>query len=299
MIFSDFIESMTSSSTKTKIINDLTAARDEFNAHVEPCYKSFQSQFGGYTFKADELRAINELFLEDFNVKSRDNFIVNSYDKALAFTVDKIEMVMRMLEDNLAADIMRDAMTLKQVNLIQLSEVISFVVRFSRRLLNYVITVETKYAGTDTGSSSTGMKPAEVNWIQQNIPYYIQALNIISGDTGKVKESMDKIPDVLLQRGKVDATVRLVGAEGDPLKLKFIPVVLNPFYHVGMRIAEYQAARYHEAKHEQQVISAKILYLRAKLDGREDAKRESIIERYEDLLSRMTYKLHKLEEDAS
>lgn len=298
MIFSDFVDSLSTSSTKSKIVNDLIAARDEFNNHVEPCYKTFQSQFGNYEFKAPQLRAINERFLEDFSVKSRDNFIITSYKKALTYTSDKIDMVMAMLEDNLTADIMRDALTLKQVNLLQLSEIISFVVRFSRRMLNYVVSVETSYVGGGSEMSSS-MKPAEVNWIQKNIPYYIQALNILSTDRGKATEILDRVPDVLLQRGKVDDSVRLAGPTGDPFQLKFIPVVLNPFYHVGMRIAEYQAARYHEAKHEQQVIAAKILYLRSKLDGREDAKRESIIERYEDLLSRMTYKLHQLEEDAT
>lgn len=298
MIFSDYVGSMVPSSTKTKIIADLESARDEFKNQVEPSYKTFQAQFGGYEFKADALRLVDGLFTEEFKHKSRDNFITNSFDKALVNIPAKIDSVIRMLEDNLTADILRDALTLRQANLLQLSEVLSFTVRFSRRLLNYVISVETDNAGT-SGKPSLSMKPAEVNWIQRNIPHYIVALNMIATGEAKFKEVMEKIPDVLLRQGEVDSTVRLVGPAADPLNFNFIPVVLNPFYHIGMRIAEYQAARYHEAKHEQQVIAAKILYLRSKLDGREDAKRESIIERYEDLLGRMTYKLHKLEEDAS
>lgn len=296
MIFSTFIESLSEGSTKNKLVDDMQLARDEFKNHVKPVYETFIDQFSNYQFKSPQLIAIAERFNEEFKIKSRDNFIVNTYNSSLKHIEERVDLTFKLLEDNFTADILRDSLSIRQINVLQYSEVISFVVRYSRRLLNYVVTLETHdVSGTE---SKNAMKPAELNWIQSNIENYIIALNILTIDKIKATTVFEAIPDVILNRKNADQTVRLTGDKGDPFQFKFIPVALNPFYHVGMRIAEYQAARYHEAKNEQQVIAAKILYLRGKLNGEEDAKRESVIERYEELLSRATYKIHKLEQDA-
>lgn len=298
MKFSTFIDSLLADSTKSKIVNDLQAAKDEFTNHVVPCYKTFNDQFGEYQFNSPQLKQVQEMFDKDVDVKSRKNFVTASYSDALANMEERIDWISNLLEDNFAADIIKTSLTMVQINVMQLSELVSFTVRFSRRLLNYVVTLETN--DVSNTEPKNAMKPAEINWIQQHLPYYFRALNILAMPKRQADKVFEAIPDVLLQGegAKADDTERLVGPAADPFKLKFIPVMLNPFYHFGMRIAEYQAARYHEAKHEEQVIAAKILYLRTKLDGEQDAKRESIIERYEDLLSRATYKIHKIEQEA-
>lgn len=296
MKISNFVESIMQDTSTSKIVNDLQASKDEFTTHVVPVYESFIDQFGNYTFNSPQLQEIQKRYDNVVKDKSRYNFVRASYESSLSRLEERIEWISNLLEDNMSADIIKTSLTLTQVNIMQLSELVTFAVRFSRRLLNYVVTLETQ--DVSNTEPKNAMKPAEINWIQQHIPYYFKALNILAMPKRQADKLFEAIPDVLLQDpSKVDDTERLVGPSADPFELKFIPVVLNPFYHIGMKIAEYQAARYHEAKHEEQVIAAKIMYLRTKLDGEEDAKRESIIERYEDLLSRASYKIHKIEQE--
>lgn len=294
MNFKNFLGSVLPSLTKATVDNDLQMALEEYLNHVEPPYASFKREFKDYKLKSETGRAYEKVFSNAFKSNYHTNFLIASYEKALVNIPGKIDMIQTALDTSTQTDILRSSITALQINIVQLAEVISFVVRFSRRLLNFIVTCETNTMMDKT--ETTGFKQAEIQYINDYFSAYVMGLNFLCIPQSDAVEMLEAVPDVLIEKSTAQTSQRMAGLSADPFNMGFIPVFLNPIYHVGMRIAEYQASRYHEAKYEQQALGAKILYLRKRLDGKEDPKLEQVIENYETLLAKKTYEIAKMEE---
>lgn len=295
MNFKDFLSSSLPTLSKSTVDNDLQMSLDEFLNHVEPVYHSFGVEFKNYKLKSENGRAFEQVFSNAFKGNYHTNFLIASFEKALINIPGKVDMVQRALEENTQSDILRASITARQINIVQLAEVISFVTRFSRRLLNFIVTCETNALLDKDELIDT--RAAEVQYINDNFSPYIMGLNFLAVPQSDAIEMLEAVPDVLIDKAGAQTAQKVAGMSADPFNLGFIPVKMNFIYHIGMRIAEYQAARYHEAKYEQQALAAKILFLRKKLDGKEDAKLEQVIDNYETLLSKKTYEIAKMEEN--
>lgn len=294
MNFKDFLGSALPSFSKTTVDNDLQMALEEYLNHVEPSYSSFKKEFKDYKLKSDTGRAYDKVFGNVFKSNYHTNFLIASFDMALVNLPGKIDMVQTALHASTQTDILRSSMTAPQINIVQLAEVLSFIVRFSRRLLNFMVTCETN-ALMDK-PETTSFKKAEIQYINDYFSAYVIGLNFLAISQSDAVDMLEAIPNVLIEKSSAQSTQRMAGLSADPFNMGFIPVFLNPIYHIGMRVAEYQAARYHEAKYEQQALGAKIMYLRKRIDGKEDPKLEQVIENYETLLAKKTYEIAKMEE---
>lgn len=295
MNFKDFLSSALPSFTKSSVDNDLQMSLDEYLNHVEPVYDSFKHEFKNYKLKSENGRAFETRFGNSFKGNYNTNFLIAAYTQALINIPGKVDMVQRALESGSQVDMIRTSMTAKQINIIQLAEVISFVVRYSRRLLFFIVTCETN-AHMDK-EETQDIREAEQQYVNDHFASYIMGLNFLAVPQSDAEGLLDAVPNVLIDKSGAAAAQKVAGMAADPFNMGFIPIKLNPVYHIGMRVAEYQAARYHEAKYEQQALSAKILFLRKKLDGKEDPKLEQVIDNYETLLSKKTYEIAKMEQD--
>jgi ABC-type phosphate transport system auxiliary subunit len=72
-------------------------------------------------------------------------------------------------------------------------------------------------------------------------------------------------------------------------------VWLNPVYHVGMLVAEWQAARYKAAQEELRTLQLRKLNLEKKLEGKSDAKIEQQISYMQKRVDDLEYKIVKME----
>lgn len=295
MNFKDFLSSALPSFTKAGVDNDLQMSLDEYLNHVEPVYHTFQQEFKNYKLKSENGRAFETKFSNSFKGNYNTNFLIAAFTQALVNIPGKVDMIQRALESGSQTDMIRTAMTAKQINIVQLAEVISFVTRFSRRLLFFVVTCETN-AHLEKNETKD-IRDAEARYINDYFSSYVMGLNFLAVPQSNAEGLLDAVPNVLIDKSGAAAAQKVAGMAADPFNMGFIPIKLNLVYHVGMRVAEYQAARYHEAKYEQQALSAKILFLRKKLDGKEDPKLEQVIDNYETLLSKKTYEIAKMEQD--
>lgn len=289
-----FLTSMLPSFTKNTVQNDVEIALEEYQNFVQPSYESFLEGFSDFKFKSNYGKDFENRFDNTFKSNYSTNFIVASYKMALVNLPAHSSLVLSALGDNIKSDVVKAALNMRQLTIVQLADVVSFVTRYARRILNFIITCETNYL---TRKPEEGdFKAGEIKYLKDNFSHYVVGLNFLSMPPSDAKTSLDKIPEILVTVANADEATMMAGRDADPFQLNFIPVKLNPFYHVGMRVAEYQAARYHEAKDEQQAISAKILYLQKKTRNEDDAKLEQVIERYEALRAKKTYEIAKMEE---
>ena len=296
MIISKFLESLLPTVSKDTVRDDLNLCVEEFNQHVDPVYQQFEKNFKTYQFKNPTLHAFEKkLKNSDVQINYSGNWLVAIYKEAIKYVPEKIKLVQYMMEDNSkTADFVREAMKVREVNAVQLAEVLSFMVRYARRLLNYAVTIETNYIKQE--DENKGVLIAEVEWINKHYSPFLVGLSFLATKKAKATELIDKVPDILVNKANAQEVMAVASHTTDPFRMGFIPLVLNPIYHIRMRIAEWQAARYHEAKFEQQALATKLMYLQKKAEGKDDAKLEKTIEEYERLLAKKTYELHAMEE---
>ena len=73
--------------------------------------------------------------------------------------------------------------------------------------------------------------------------------------------------------------------------------MLNPIYHIRIRIAEWQAAKYQEAKEERSMVELRLLSLKELKSGKDNARLEQQIEYNQERLSKLTAKIGRMEEN--
>lgn len=294
MNFKEFFKSILPGLSPSTVEGDLDAALQEYYEHVEPVYDRFKNEFNELKLSSDYGTRFDKIYRNKFDRVKGVNFLTDLYTTGLKNIPASVTLVQKSLEQNFTAEIAKASMSARQINAVQLSELISFAVRYSRRLLNLIVTAETRAL---LGKPEEGnLKKAEIKWVVNYYSAFLNAIAFLRIPHVKAEAMLESVPDFLVQENQIDEVDTLAGVQSDPFNMGFIPLALNPIYHFGLRVAEYQAARYHEAIAEQQAIEAKIVYLRKRLDGEADAGLQEVIERYDELLSKKSYDIAKMED---
>lgn len=86
-------------------------------------------------------------------------------------------------------------------------------------------------------------------------------------------------------------------AKVDPFQMDLIPIWLNPIYHIGMFVSEWQADRYKAAKEEVRLLQLRKLNLEKTIEKKPDAKIQHEIEYLSNRVQGMNFKIEKMEKD--
>jgi hypothetical protein len=82
------------------------------------------------------------------------------------------------------------------------------------------------------------------------------------------------------------------------MRFGFINHRYNPIYHVRLAIAEWQAAKYHEAVEEQKSLELRLMHLKKQRSGQQDAALEKMIDVQEKRMLVITNEIIEMERDA-
>jgi hypothetical protein len=125
---------------------------------------------------------------------------------------------------------------------------------------------------------------------------FLVSLNAALTNEREIKDKLEDIPNVIVSPETVEVTQRTVGlTKTDPFQAGLIPFVINPIYHVRMRIAEWQVRRYELAKEEMVAAELKLLMLKESRSGKKDAGLERKIEVYDDRVQKLRRKILEME----
>lgn len=187
-------------------------------------------------------------------------------------------------------------MSVVEYNVIRLLETAAFIVDFSPKVLNLVITAETnKAAGNEV--EIHGLTPAFVDEVKTKIATLGAAISLFDVTEKQLEETLKALPDLTIGKDDIDSVMQTVGrTKIDPFQTRFIPPNLNPFYHFGRYVAEYQVERYESLKDEAKMIEFKLLNYKNLQAGKADPKIEKAIELTQERLDKANYKLAKMKE---
>ena len=290
----DFIRSLLPDFDKTRITEDLRVTYDELRDLTIPAYKQAEQFLAKHKFISPIVQNLETGLKDAFHKPPKGDIITILY-QALQNSLVTLAEVSRLIERSYSEDVLGQGLTFYKANLLQLAEYVQFVTRYARRLLNYIYVAETA-EHPEQESVNEALVPADINWITANYNNFCNAIVITSKDLKEIENSLKNIPEIQITPDNTKTLEATLGKDKlDPLGFGFIPVYLNPIYHVRMAIAEWQVNKYHAAKQEIKCLQLRIANLKAVQSGKPDAKVQKEINYCEERVQTLLRKNAELE----
>lgn len=288
-----YLDSILPMFTRQRIFEDIDVVKQSLDENTLPVYKEYAKLMGKEKFKSDFANGYQERFDKRFEGKATGN-IIGTIAKQLEGISEKLPIISQTVENSFADDITRNAMTILRVNVLQYLESISYTVQYARRLLISIVAYEVNAYNENI---DVDIIDGELLWLEDNFATFVTCLNVLDTTDDKLKDTLKDIPDVAVNPDSVDNVIAMVGKDkADPMQFGFIPVMLNPAYHIGMRIAEWQADRYRKSVDEREMLQYRLLQYKLVEAGKGDAALERKIKITQDRIEKLNYKIAKMEE---
>ena len=289
----DFIRSLLPDFDKSRITEDLRLAYDELRDKTLPAYKQADQFLAKHKFQSQEVINLETVLKASFTKPPTGNIISVLYH-GLQQSLVTLAETSRLIERSYGEDILGQGLTYYKASLLQLAEYVQFITRYTRRLLNYIYVAETAQYENQQ-SINEALIPADIEWILGNFENFCKAFVITSKDIKDINNSLKDIPDIQVTPDNA-GNQAIHAKQLDPLGFGFIPVALNPIYHIRMAIATWQTNKYHATKAEIQCLQLRIANLKAVQSGKPDANIQKEINYYEERVQNLLRKNAELEQ---
>lgn len=291
MKISGYISSLRESFTKADIDQDIRLIRDTLK-EVLASYKTATENFGKRSYLSQTAKDYDAAYKKNVKGARSNMSIVNGVYNFLQQLDDKLRIVESNVNVEGKADYIREAIGAMDVIIIRYLELARFGVEYSNRLLLALIRCEANVANKD--DELTDITRAEVDYIANNSANYWETLSKLGKTAKELDHSFKSIPDIVLNKDNADSIAAISGREKlDPMALGFLPVAWNPFYHIGMMIAEYQAEQFEKVVEERNMIQFKLLQLKKIEQGQADPALERRIEVSQKRLDKLNFDIQK------
>lgn len=293
-----YLDSLLPTFSRGRLMEDLAIIREELKDNTLPPLKSIANAFGKRKFESQWVKEYDARFQKEVNFRYSGNFFVGMYE-TLQEMEESIDTVESLINRYYTEDIVRDAMTILRVNLLQYLETMSFATRYARRIAVAAMSIEVDAVSEKQGVESV-CSAGEIEWLTLRREHFFTALSVLSDKKENMEKKFTEMPDIKVTKESVDQTQAVVGiSRVDPFKFGLIPIVLNPIYHIRMAIADWQVTRFKAAQEEKRMLEFKLLKLKltASSNPKKDAKLDEQINYTEGRLQKLNYKLKEMEED--
>lgn len=307
MKITDYLASLLPTFDKNRVVDDVRATREELDDVTIPAYEQAVKVLGNRKLVNPQLVDLQDAFNRIFPGAS-GNFIaiIEKYLKPTLKNLKELEDVVEKTYNNEVAGL---GLSYRKANLLQLIEGYAFATRYARKLLNFAYVAETasleaKAEGAEQSvldKIAEQLVPADLEYLKKHIVYFSQVYAVCAG-LGKAKDvvkAIEEIPDVIVTKDNAETLTATMGVDKvDPFRMGFIPVWLNPVYHIGMLVTEWQVARYKAAQEELRVLNLRKLKLEKQLDDKYDAKVDQQAKYMQQRVDELEYKIAKMEKRA-
>lgn len=291
-----FISSILPSFEKGRLVEDVALMKTELNETVVPPYEEAVLQYKGRKLRAKATQAFDREFQRVVKNTLRGDY-VSVCSKVFNEVSKNYDELDTLVNKHFGRDVSASGMTYLKGNLIQYMEVLSFSMRYARRLLSWTLYEELKAVDGDTDWTDPLTK-AEKDWFWKNRETFYKCMRVLYTTKGELERKLSVIPDMIIVPEEVDVVVESVGRDKiDPLQMGIIPIALNPIYHIRMAVAEWQVSRHKAAQEEKRALEYRLLALKEANEGKRDAKLEQAIEYTEGRIQKLNRKLAEMEED--
>lgn len=297
--FSQFVSSLLPGFSRMQIEEDIRILKDGIHDTILPTYENASEYFGINGFGNKDVKDLDSLIIkttksDNNEIKDTSNF-VNIILQQQKNTMSVLEMLDNDLDHFFDKEVTKSGITYSHTNIIKYLSLCEFNGRYVKKLLMWTMQKEHESLNKKIESPFT---QAELNWLFENRNLFIRSIRILSIPERKVKGMVKLTPRMVVIPEEVDTTIASVGVNKlDPMSMGFLPPKLNPIYHIGMKVAEYQAARYERNTEEKRSLEFRLLALKDARDGNSNPRLEQEIEYTENRIKKINYKISKFEEE--
>lgn len=296
MKIENFIKSLLPTLEYDKVRDDLANSLKLLRTATIPALKQAELAFKAHDFKSAVYKDYWDTYRNGSGNSRQKNIIDVMLDGCERMEVALIT-IESMLDELFVSDAEAIGLTYRKANAIQLIAAGSFVAKYARKALLHIFVAESmEYQESGVESMTDSIPPAELDWLDKNIVNFFVILRNLERAGEDIKKRLIAVPDVTVTPNNVAIATSVHGEQNlDPLNMGFIPVVLNPIYHVQMLWVEYLANSYHAAKDELMLIQLRKLNLERLQAGKPDARIQKEIAALEGRISKLNQKIEKLE----
>lgn len=296
MNVNQYVKAMRGTVSKDEVLSSLEATSQDLNTKVLPIVDTAAASLKTIKFKSPEVIGYDERYRNELKVGRNGSIFVDlqtrlhEVSKNLNFMRDAI---IRTLPEQVA----QSNVDYRSAMLMQLVDNASFLMRFIRRFVEVAVVYETQAGGMYEDYQKNNLSKGEAQWVESRFVPFLTVLETLSDSPAHFKNKFEDVPNIKVDVDTDDDLALFGRGKMDPFKMGFIPVSLNPFFHVGKWIAEFQAWRYKEAQEDLVRIQKRILLLEESNAGKGNPKIEKEIEILRDKSESLIYKINKAEED--
>lgn len=296
----DYLKSLLPNFAKQTVLEDIRINKVLLTTILIPAYEDALKVFGARKFTNETLQKDWEVFRRNVRGANGANTIV-AVEKALKPMVTTLALIESLVEKDYTDDIEGVGITYYKTAILQLLESIGFAIDYATKYLNYVYVVEAaELEGDDADvveAIGAALVPADVRYISDRLLDFCTVMDTLSKPTDKIKGDFEEIPDITVSKTGDALVQQTVGANKlDPFRHGFVPIAMNPIYHVRMKIADYQHYRYETAKAEKDALELRKLKLERLQHGKQDPALEKQIEYTQKRIEDLAAQIRKVED---
>lgn len=288
-----FVEALVPSLERARILEDISITESELNEQTLPSYRAtVDANPFASGLRSPWCRDFQRDYADRIRLKSGQDTYIQSVHAVLLELPKRLEWLRKEITENFSDDLNARGITFPKANMLALLQAIGFAVRYSRKLLLATYGYELPHMKGITKGQA--FSKAELKILDEQQSVFIRVMEILSRQD--VAKQIDSVPNVVVDVNDSNGAVATAGTQLDPLALGFLPYRWNPIYHIRLKIAEWQHARYESAKAERQAIEMRLILLRNSRDGQKNPSVDKQIEYYDDQLQKLNRKIADMED---
>ena len=294
--FKAFVSSLVSIFNKDTVIEDIRVTRGELDK-LQVTYNFAADLARTWKFKDDTIKSMVAQFKSSVSGPDNGNPIVH-IARNIKIIQENLNTAEKLIQANMNGQMSAAGMTYKQAALLQYVNAIYLVSKYSRKWLNMIFTYESSHYEDSGTIIEESITKAERKWLENTFRDFLIAYKAATGDSAKTLAKLNEIPEINVSEGDDKTLGSTIGlGKLDPLQTGIIATKMNPIYFTRMIIAEWQVARFNEAKEELRLIELRLQLMRELEKKRPDAKLEKTIQQTESRVQAMQAALAELGED--
>lgn len=292
----NFIKTLLPHIEKNDTLEDLRVTVSELETVTIPSYESAADHFKINKIRSKEVNDLSHKFYKecDPNGITKQKSFIADISRRLENVKANAEYITDSIEKLFEHDIISEGLTVQKAILLRTAGDISFVVRYSTDLLNYIYDQEASVRDKDLT-----IPPIVVKQIEKNFKQFVYLISDLGMDNKKFSKILVKVPDVVITDSNTDNLEAVYRPDQlDPLNSSHITgFTSSPIYVVRLSIASWQAGRYKAAKNKKKLLELRLLQAKT-IDGEnKNAKLEKEIEYTQSRLDKINKQLADFEEE--
>ena len=285
------ISEMNHTVKKTDVQEQFNKSILSLNNEILPMIEELETLIKDNNIDMNDLKELSN-FNRISGIKAKDiRTLVNSIEYTLKDMNKSSSDFSGLLDKELPDLISRDSISIKEASILNVVNNYTNVILYTSDLVLYIISlVDTKLTGQTT--SFVKFKLLE---IREDLHRYATLLEFFRlNSKNLIKDLQKQSNDRLLVDSKDSGAVSMLSSFKSRIKL--VGFIGNPIYHVKMWLIDNQVNRYEVLKERKKLTELKILDLKARQNGENDAKLQKAIEYHENRLESIEHQIRKIEQ---